>query len=177
MTAGTSSPDGRRVLVAVVTGVVGEAIQAWREEHDPRQARRLPPHATLCYWVPDVPAEALEAQVRHAFARLVTVQLGRVRQFDNHDRTFYVEVGETGELDAARNRLYDGTHLALPGDPDFTWHVTCVRRSRGRDIDSLRAAADELAAEIGREPRWTIDTVAWLELRDGVYQPLATWQV
>ena len=177
MTA-AASPDGRRVLVAVVTGAVGAAIQAWRERHDPAQARRLPPHATLCYWAPPIEdAEALAAQVRHAFDRPVTVALGGIRVFDNRDRTLYVEVTATAELDAARNRLYDGTYLTMPGDPEFTWHVTCVRQSRGRDIDTLRAAADELAAAIGPNPTWTIETVAWLELRDGVYQPLATWHV
>jgi len=178
MTAGAASPDGRRVLVAIVTGAVGEAIQAWRERHDPAQARRLPPHATLCYWAPPIEAaEALEAQVRHAFDRPVMVELGGIRTFDNRDRTFYVEVTATADLDAARTRLYDGTYLTMPGDPEFTWHVTCVRRSRGRDIDALRVAADGLASAIGRAPRWMIDTVAWLELRDGVYQPLATWKV
>ncbi|HWV35120.1 MAG TPA: 2'-5' RNA ligase family protein, partial [Thermomicrobiales bacterium] len=120
---------------------------------------------------------ALAAQVRHAFDRPVTVAFGGIRVFDNRDRTFYVEVTATAELDTARNRLYDGTCLTMPGDPEFTWHVTCVRRSRGRDIDALRAAADELAAAIGPNPTWTIETVAWLELRDGVYQPLATWHV
>ena len=54
------SPPGRRVLVAVVTGEAGVRIQTWRERHDPEQARRLPPHTTLCYWAPVVKPELLE---------------------------------------------------------------------------------------------------------------------
>ena len=103
------SPPGRRVLVAVVTGEVGARIQAWRERHDPEQAARLPPHTTLCYWAPVVEPELLERQVRHAFDRPVAVRLGSVHEFDNQDHTFYVEVLDTADLDAARARLYDGT--------------------------------------------------------------------
>src|SRR5581483_5868721 len=77
----------RRILVAVVTRATGEWIQAWRERHDPEQARRLPPHTTLGYRVPKLEPEALANQVRHAFAGRVTVQLGGVRAFDNAERT------------------------------------------------------------------------------------------
>ncbi len=94
------SAQGRRVLVAVVTGEVGKQIQAWRERHDPKQARRLPPHATLCYWLPDVEMDVLDKQVRHAFPG--PVRLGSVREFDNVDRTFFVDVSETEVLDSAR---------------------------------------------------------------------------
>ena len=110
-----SSPAGRRVLVAVVTGELGERIQAWRQRYDPEQARRLPPHATLCYWAPTVEPDLLERQVRHAFDRPISVRLGGVHEFGNQDHTFYVSVEETAALDAARLRLYDGTHLELPG--------------------------------------------------------------
>jgi len=167
------STDGRRVLVAVVTGEAGARIQAWRERHDPEQARRLPPHATLCYWPPVVEPAVLEPQVRHAFDRPICVRLGAVHEFDNPDRTFYVEVQETAGLDAARARLYDGTHLQLPGRADWSWHVTCVRYGRMCDLDRLRRAAAELTLGIA----WDIDTVAYLELRGGVYRPLATWRV
>jgi hypothetical protein len=168
-----SSPPGRRVLVAVVTGEVGERIQAWRERYDPHQARRLPPHTTLCYWAPVVEPDLLEQQVRHAFAEPVTVRLGSVHEFDNREHTFYVEVLGAAALDAARRRLYDGTYLELSGRPDWTWHVTCVRDSRGRDLTLLRRAASELQLDAP----WPIDTIAYLELRGDRYEPLATWPV
>ena len=85
--------------------------------HDPEQASRLPPHTTLCYWAPTVEPELLERQVRHAFDRPISVRLGSVHEFGNADQTFYVEVLETAALDAARARLYDGTHLELPRRP------------------------------------------------------------
>jgi hypothetical protein len=170
---GSSSPQGRRVLVAPVTGAIGERIQTWRLAHDPAQARRLPPHATLCYWAPTVAPPLLEAQVRHAFAAPVTVRLGGVREFANPELTFYVEIRETAALDAARARLYDGAHLALPGTPDWPWHVTCVRSTLGRDPATLRAAARELDLDAP----WRLETVAYLELRGDRYEPLAEWRV
>jgi hypothetical protein len=127
--------------VAVVTGAAGERVGDWRRRNDPEQARRLPPHATLCYWAPPLAPQAyplLEAQVRHAFDAPVTVHLGGVAEFDNTEHTFYLRVEETDALDRARARLYDGTHLALPrreAAPDawWTWHVTCrARRARAR---------------------------------------------
>src|SRR3954471_7333954 len=93
-TPSESSPPGRRVLVAVVTGEVGARIQRWREQHDPEQARRLPPHTTLCYWPPTVEPVILERQVRHAFDRPVSVRLGGVHEFGNWDQTLYIEVLE-----------------------------------------------------------------------------------
>jgi 2'-5' RNA ligase len=167
------SPQGRRVLVAVVTGDAGERIQAWRQKHDPAQARRLPPHVTLCYWVPDISLDALERQVRHAFAKPVAVRLGGVHEFDNDEHTFYVEVLDTGDLDRARARLYDGAFAALPPLREWTWHVTCVRNARNRNAHELRAHAQRLAPDA----RWTVDTVSCMELRGDLYQPLATWHV
>jgi 2'-5' RNA ligase len=156
-----------------VTGEAGPRIQAWRQRHDPEQARRLPPHATLCYWAPVVEPERLERQVRHAFDRPVSVRLGGVHEFGNRDHTFYVEVQATASLDAARARLYDGRHLALPARPEWTWHVTCVRYGRGRDLDELRRLASELRLDLP----WRIDTIAYLELRGDVYEPVAEWHV
>jgi hypothetical protein len=174
----TDSPAGRRVLVAVATGPAGDAIQAWRQRHDPVQARRLPPHATLCYWAPDThDAAALEAQILHAFAQPISVRLGGLHEFTNRDGTFFVAVHQSDELDAARDRLYDGTHLTLPGDPTFTWHITCVRYPDDAHRDELRAAARDLDAAIAVHPVWTIDTIAWLQLRDGIYQPITTWTI
>jgi hypothetical protein len=166
--------QGRRVLVAVVTGEAGERIQAWRERHDPKQARRLPPHATLCYWLPDVEMDVLDKQVRHAFPGPIPVRLGSVREFDNVDRTFFVDVSETEVLDSARERLFDGTYVALPAkDRHWTWHITCVRNSVHRDLDVLRAHAAELALNTGCE----IDTIACLELRGDRYHELRRWNL
>jgi len=173
MTESPNSPPGRRILIAPVTGEIGERIQRWREEHDPEQALRIPPHATLCYWAPDVDLALLKQQVRHAFDRPVTARLGAVRQFGNRDRTLYVEVLETGGLDAARARLYDGTHYQLPGDPTWTWHITCVRSTRGKAIDQLLRAAESLKLDCA----WRLDTIAYMELRDKRYMPLAEWSV
>lgn len=167
------SQPGRRVLVAVVTGEVGARIQSWRERHDAEQARRLPPHTTLCYWAPTVEPSLLERQVRHAFDRPVTVRLGSVREFGNKDHTFYVEVLDTAPLDDARARLYDGTFLELPGRPDWTWHVTCVRYGNRRDLDELR----RLATELEIDAPWQVDTIAYLELRGDRYETVAEWNV
>jgi len=161
-------------LVAVVTGEVGARIQAWRERYDPVQARRLPPHTTLCYRAPTAEHDLLERQVRHAFDRPITARLGSVHEFDNREHTLYLEVRDTAALDEARSRLYEGTHLELLGRPDWTWHVTCVRNSRSRpDLEALRRAATELDLDAA----WPIDTIAYLELRGDRYEALATWQV
>ena len=167
------SPPGRRVLVAVVTGEAGVRIQTWRERHDPEQARRLPPHTTLCYWAPVVKPELLEKQVRHAFDGPVAVRLGAVHEFGNADHTFYVEVLDTEALDAARTRLFDGTFLELPGRQSWTWHVTCVRYSHTRDLHELRRLASELTLDCV----WEVDTVAYLELRGDRYEPVAEWHL
>lgn len=170
---GSTSQQGRRLLVAVVTGELGVRIQAWREKHDPYQARRLPPHATLCYWAMVEDEDLLEKQVRHAFERPVIVRLGGVREFNNADHTFYVEVQDTAALDVARHRLYDGQYVILPRPAHWTWHVTCVRDSRGRDLDELRRAA----AELRLDAPWRVTKIAHLELHDDRYEPLAEWLV
>ena len=168
------SPPGRRILVAVVTGAVGKKIQAWRRKHDPRQAERLPPHATLCYWAPVVEAEILEQQVRHAFPGRISVSLGGVLVGDNDQETFYVEVLDSRALEKAHARLYDGAHVALPHRNGWLWHVTCVRDSRGRDKQALMAAAQELHFN----EDWTLDTISYMELsEDGRYQAVATWRI
>lgn len=169
----TASPPGRRILIAVVTGALGDRIQRWRQEHDPREARRLPPHTTLCYWAPVLKPDLLERQVRHAFGAPVRVRLGGVREFDNDQQTFFLEVLDTAPLDAVRERLYDGRFVPLPGYHAWTWHVTCVRESRGRDRGALRAAAGGLRLDAF----WYVNTVAYAELRGDRYEPLATWSV
>lgn len=168
-----ASPQGRRVLVAVVTGERGDCIQRWREAHDPEQARRLPPHTTLCYWAPDLPLDAIGKQVRHAFSEPVEALLGAVRSFANDQGTLYVEVLNTGQLDRARRRLYDGTHAALGEAGDWPWHVTCVRDTRGRDRETLLQHAGRLDAS----GPWKVERAALLELRGDAYAPLGVWDV
>jgi hypothetical protein len=170
----TESAQGRQVLVAIVTGAAGERIQAWRERVDPVQAHRIPPHATLCYWVPEVDPAALAEQVRHAFPEPVPVRLGSVHEFDNVDRTFFVDVQDTSKLDDARERLFDATFIELPGkDRHWTWHVTCVRKSIGRNVAEIRSMATNLVLETD----WTIDTIACLELRGDRYHEVQTWDL
>jgi hypothetical protein len=172
----TPSPPGRRILIAVVTGEAGHRVQAWREEYDVEQARRLPPHATLCYWAPTVEPRLLERQVRHAFEvdDLLTVRLGEVRKGNNDQETMYVEVLDTAPLDTVHARLYDGKHVTLPGREGWLWHVTCVRESQGQDQDALMQAAQSL--DLSDAP-WTVDTVAYMELRGDRYESIATWQM
>ncbi|MDQ3696121.1 MAG: 2'-5' RNA ligase family protein [Chloroflexota bacterium] len=169
----SDSPPRRRIIVAVVTGDIGNRIQAWRVKHDPLQARRLPPHLTLCYWAPEAPPELIEAQVRHAFPRPVPVRLGQVHVFANQDQTYYVDVQDTGQLDAARRLLYDGAFIDLPKGDDWTWHVTYVRRGSDANQVQLRAAASELAIN----DVWSIDTVAYMQLRDDAYVTLDRWRL
>ncbi len=170
----TSSQDGRRVIVAPVTGEIGDRIQAWREQHDPQQARRLPPHATMMYWAifEDADLDAVERQIRHAFPAPVTVRLNDVHVFANPDRTRYVQVSDTDELDAARARLFDGTHYQFPEQrTEWDWHVTVVRYGSKADESMIDAAVGEL----NLFAPWTVDTLLWLELRDGVYQEVGRW--
>jgi hypothetical protein len=131
---------------------------------------------TLSYWAPAADAALLEAQVRHAFDRRISVRLGGVRQFDNPDGTYYVEVLATQELDAARERLYDGTHLTMERRPAWwPWHVTCVRyvNGRGRDLDALRHHTRELQLDTP----WQVRRIEYLQLGSGRYHPLADWDV
>lgn len=166
------SPQGRRVLVATVTGVPGEVIQAWRREHDPAQARRLPPHMTLCYWLPDVDSSALAQQIQHAFPQPITVGLSTVREFDNEEHTFYLAPLDRALLDDARERLYDGTYATLGNLTErWTWHITCVRDSRNRDLDALRQHTSRLVIQVP----WTINLVESLELRGNAYERVTAW--
>jgi hypothetical protein len=171
----TPSPEGRRILVAIVSGEAGARIQAWREQHDPEQANRLPPHATLCYWAPSIAPEILEKQVRHAFPEPFDVHLGQVRKGTNDQETLYVEVLDREPLDQALVTLYDGAFAILPERrPDWLWHVTCVRDSRGPDQDALMAAAQTLCLQ---DTPWTVDTIAYMELQVGTYTRLASWNL
>lgn len=167
-----SSPQGRGILLAIVTGEVGDRIQRWRERHDPDQAQRYPPHTTLCYWVPD-DLEALDQQVKHAFPAPVEVRLGGPQIFDNTGRTLYVEILEHEALDAARDRLTDGAHLELPGREGWTWHVTCLRST----VD----VAPEIIAEAERELQintpWRVEELAYLVLNGDAYERRETWRL
>jgi 2'-5' RNA ligase len=169
---GDLSRYGRRVVAAVVDGEAGERIQRWREVHDPRQAARLPPHLTLCYWAPRADADLIERQVRHAFPEPVEVYLGGVKAFRNPEQTRYVEVLQTDELDAARARLYDGTYVPFPEVTRWRWHVTLVRY-----------AHRVLAESVGAADRWSLDTAwtlsrfAYLELTPHGWEWLGEWRL
>lgn len=168
------TPPRRRVLVAVVEGEAGRQIQAWRERHDARQAARLPPHLTVCYRPPDAPLESLEAQVRHAFRAPVCVRLGPVFVLAHAEAPLAVSIHDTAELEAARQRLFDGTYVQMGGRHAWPWHITCVRYGHSRDREALLTqAADELALD---EP-WLIDRISYLELCNGRYEALADWSL
>ena len=70
-------------------------------------------------------------------------------------------------------------HLARPGQLGVlpprgrpgTWHITCVRYTRGQDVDRLMAQVAELPVDTP----WRIARIAHLELRGDRYEPLAEW--
>ncbi len=176
----TGSREGRGILLAIVTGEVGERIQRWREAHDPDQAQRYPPHATLCYWVPEGldagGLDALDAQVRHAFPEPVEVTLGGPQIFENEGRTMFVEVRNHHALDEASERLMDGAHLDLApvdGRTAWTWHVTALRRTEGVPGDVLTAAETDLAIH----EAWRIEEIAYLVLSGDQYERRRTWML
>jgi hypothetical protein len=158
--------------VAVVPGEAGAHIQAWRERHDPKQARRLPPHLTVCYRTPEALLDRLEAQVRHAFSTPITVRLGAVFVLAHPEAPLAVSVHDTSALDAARVRLFDGTCVQMGGRHEWPWHITCIRYGHSRDREALLAAAAE---ELALDTAWEIDTISFLELQNGRYAPLAEW--
>ena len=164
----------RRVLVSVVSGSAGERIQRWREAHDPWRAKLLPPHLTLCYRPPHAPLELIEAQVRYAFPRPVTVRLGGVTELPNRDRTLVVEILDATDLDIARRRLFDTTHLEMGGYREWPWHITWVRYGIRCDSVALLALAEH---DLRFDAPWTIDSVSLLELRDRRYASLADWRL
>lgn len=162
--------------MAPVTGALGDHIQAWRLKYDPQQAERLPPHATVLYWanLEDDQDAALEAQIRHAFPGPVEVHLTEVKQFLNPDQTRYIEVTETNDLDAARARLFDCTHLLLPEQRQtWEWHVTIVRYGIKADMSVIKPAISQLSLQKTR----VVDTLLLLELRDGIYHEVTRWDL
>ena len=96
-----------------------------------------------------------------------------VHEFANTEHTFYVALTATEALDRARTRLFDGTHVSIGTLTPWPWHITCVRRAHGRDLTALRYAATTLDFN----DTWTVDTVAYLELRGDRYEPVAQWKV
>jgi 2'-5' RNA ligase len=171
----TDAPAPRRVLVTVIGGEVGERIQAWREAHDPRRAQLLPPHLTLCYRPPAAALSLIEAQVRYAFPGPVTVRLGGVAQLPNRDGTLVVEVSGCADLDLARHRLFDRTHVEMGGYREWPWHITWLRYGiRRDDCAALLASAKR---DLRFDAPWTIDSVSLLELRDGRYEPITDWRL
>jgi hypothetical protein len=164
----------RRVLVAVVTGPVGDRIQAWRLRHDATHAARLPPHLTICYRPPEAPLELLERQVRHAFLEPVPVRLGSAFYLAHPESPLVVSVHGTEGLDAARHRLFDGTYVQMGGRHEWPWHITCVRYGYKRDRDALLLAAAE---ELAIDAPWLIERISCLELRERHWQPAANWSL
>lgn len=171
------SEQGRRVLIAPIEGAAGDRIQAWRLAHDHAQARRYPPHVTLCYEPPrdDSPAarEALARQVRHAFSSAITIRLGGVHRFAGGTETLYVEVLSHEALDAARERLFDGAHTPFPTLRPWPWHVSCLRNATTASPDLVAAARAALALD---EP-YAIAAVEYRELRGEVYEVLERWDL
>jgi hypothetical protein len=160
--------------VAVVSGELGDRIQAWRERYDAKHAARLPPHLTVCYRPPEAPLEAIEAQVRHAFSAPLTVRLGPMFVLAHHEAPLAVSIHETDSLDEARLRLFDATHVQMGGRQDWPWHITCVRYGHSRDREALLAVA---AQELALEAAWQIDRISYLQLGNGRYEPLAEWDL
>lgn len=171
------SEQGRRILIAPIEGAAGERIQAWRLVHDPAQARRYPPHVTLCYDPPhdDSPAArgALAQQVAHAFPAAVPVHLGGVHRFSGGTETLYVEVLAHEALDAARERLFDGAHARFPVLRPWPWHVSCLRNAATASPDVVAAARAALALD---EP-YAIAAVEYRELQGEVYEVLERWEL
>jgi len=169
-----STPPGRRVLVAIVDGELGDRIQSWRQRHDPKHAARLPPHLTVCYQPPDARLDVLEAQVRHAFPAPVAVRLCGVFVLAHPEAPLAVRVLDCAALDEARRRLFDGSHVQMGGRDEWPWHITCVRYGHTRDREALLAAA---AHELELDASWIISHISYLELRDGRYQTIAEWPI
>jgi 2'-5' RNA ligase len=167
-------PEPRRVLVTVVDGAIGERIQVWREAHDAFRARLLPPHLTLCYRPPLAELDLIEAQVRHAFRAPIGVHIGGVAQLPNRDGTLVVRIEEAAELDDARRRLFDATHIAMGTMREWPWHITWIRYGNRCDSAAMLALAED--ALRFNQP-WTIETVSLLELRDRRYVPVAEWDL
>jgi hypothetical protein len=160
--------------VAVVTGSLGDQIQAWRERHDAPHAARLPPHLTVCYRPPEALLQDIEAQVRYGFREAIDVRLGPAFYLAHRESPLVVSVHNTDALEEARTRLFDGTHVQMGGRHEWPWHITCIRYGYKRDREALLALAAEQLAIDGA---WLIDRISYLELRDGRYQPVAEWDL
>ncbi|MBV9354393.1 MAG: 2'-5' RNA ligase family protein [Chloroflexi bacterium] len=168
------SEPGRRVLLAVVPGEVGQRLQAWRARDDPVRARLLPPHLTLCYRPPNAAPAAIERQVRHALPEPVLVRLRGFTELPNRDRTLAVRVVESDALDEARRRLFDARYIELGGYREWPWHITWVRYGINRDRGAMLCQANR---EFPLDEAWLIETVSLLERRETDYQVLADWQL
>jgi hypothetical protein len=101
------------------------------------------------------------------------VRLGCVKQGDTAQGTLYVEVREAEGLDAALKRLHDRRYVEFPPVDHWRWHVTCVRDTRGRDMQALWAAARGLDMDCA----WRIEKVSYLQLCGVRYEELASWRV
>ena len=171
-------PVGRRVLVATVRGELGERIQRWRERHDAKHAKRLPPHLTVCYRPPvDVPLERLEAQVRHGFPRTGNGPPGRSDSSSTiaSSRSRWQSY-ETEALDAARHRLFDERYVEMGGRHEWPWHITSVRYGHNRE-DLRRPASAWPKPTCAWTPPGRLTSISYLELRNGRYAPVAEWRL
>ncbi|MDP1602758.1 MAG: 2'-5' RNA ligase family protein [Legionella sp.] len=169
------SEQGRRILITPVEGEPGDRIQAWRLAHDPEQAKRYPPHLTLCYDPPITDTSdalaMLGRQVRHAFPSPVVIRLSGVAQFGDGHRTLYVRALETEALDEARTRLFDGTHLAFPPLRPWPWHVSCLRNAALAPFDLIEEARAGLDFDLTIE----VGAVEYRELQGRTYEVIARW--
>lgn len=155
---------GRNLLQIRVTGEPGRIIQEFRERHDPVEATRHQPHVSLRYWPhatgPEPPG-TLEAQVRHAFDRPVTVTLGRAEPLPRDKDVLAVTLAGHSGLDRAEGRLFDGSihaSAAFTREMHRTWHITCVRSIKGGSRDAVADAGRMLVLDRA----WTVDTVEYL---------------
>jgi hypothetical protein len=119
-------------------------------------------------------AAVVEAQVRLAFPRPVVVRLQGVAELPNRDHTLAIRVAEAAELDAARRRLFDATHLALGAFREWPWHITWIRYGIRCDSVAMLALA---ARELAIDESWSIDRVSLLERGESSYSQLAEWRL
>ena len=110
--------------------------------------------------------------MRHGFKAPVKVRLSSVFVLQHREAPLAVQVLETAELDQARRRLFDGTHVQMGGRAEWPWHITCIRYGHSRDREALLAAASQ---ELALDDEWLIDQLSYLELRNGRYEPVAEW--
>jgi hypothetical protein len=58
----------------------------------------------------------------------------------------------------------------MGGRREWPWHITCIRYGHSRNREALLSAAAE---ELALDETWIIQTISYLELRDGRYEAVA----